>query len=156
MNLVAKEFVAARADGGGALVLSAFTGAARELRDALLVNPFDLDGFADALRLGLELPDAERRRRMARLRAAVTEHTIYDWARDLIVELGRAATAGRPAAPIDLEAARLARLVADRRPGDGVAPVLASPTIPAHLRSLGLDGVPATECRPAFGRVRGR
>jgi trehalose 6-phosphate synthase len=118
MNLVAKEFVAARPDGGGVLVLSAFTGAARELPDALPVNPFDLDGFADALRLGLEMPAVEKARRMARLRAAVAEKTVYDWAHGLIAELGRAATAECQRHPIELDAARLARRPGAERPTD--------------------------------------
>jgi trehalose-6-phosphate synthase len=110
MNLVAKEFVAARPDGDAALVLSRFTGAAREMGDALLVNPLDLDGFAEALRLALELPVQERRRRMASMRAAVGGHTVYDWAHGLIAELGRAAggvSAGPPrTAPRGVELVR--------------------------------------------------
>src|SRR5918994_7389625 len=64
MNLVAKEFVAARDDEDGVLLLSALAGAAHELRDALTINPYDVEGFADALALALDMPRAERARRM--------------------------------------------------------------------------------------------
>jgi len=87
MNLVAKEFVAARDDDRGALILSAFTGASRELQDALLVNPYDIEQMADAIRYALEMDSAEREARMARLRRVVRENNIYRWAADLIAEL---------------------------------------------------------------------
>jgi trehalose 6-phosphate synthase len=89
MNLVAKEFVAAREDEDGVLVLSRFTGAARELRDAVLVNPYDVDGMAEAVRAALEMPKAERQTRMARMRQTVSEHNIYRWAGLLLEELSR-------------------------------------------------------------------
>jgi trehalose 6-phosphate synthase len=87
MNLVAKEFVAARDDHGGVLILSEFTGAARELRDALVVNPYDVEATAEAIRLALEMPAAERARRMARMQHAVQEYNIYRWAGLLLGEL---------------------------------------------------------------------
>ena len=87
MNLVAKEFVAARYDDRGALILSAFTGASRELQDALLVNPYDIEQMADAIRYALEMDPAEREARMARMRRVVRENNIYRWAADLIAEL---------------------------------------------------------------------
>jgi trehalose 6-phosphate synthase len=87
MNLVAKEFVAARDDRGGVLILSEFTGAARELRDALLVNPYDVEATADAIRLAVEMPAPERARRMAHMRHAVHEYNIYRWAGLLLGEL---------------------------------------------------------------------
>jgi len=87
MNLVAKEFVAAREDDRGVLILSGFTGAARELRDALLVNPYDIEQMAEAIRYALEMDSAEREARMARMRRAVRENNIYRWAADLIAEL---------------------------------------------------------------------
>ena len=68
MNLVAKEYVAARDDEDGVLVLSKFTGAAVELRDALLVNPYDIVGVAEAISAGLEMSPEERRERMQRMR----------------------------------------------------------------------------------------
>jgi trehalose-6-phosphate synthase len=87
MNLVAKEFVMARDDGDGVLVLSQFTGASRELPDALIVNPYDTEQMADALRLALEMPVAERRERMAHMRRTVADHNVYRWAAQLIGEL---------------------------------------------------------------------
>jgi trehalose 6-phosphate synthase len=80
MNLVAKEFVASRGDGDGALVLSWFTGAARELTSALLVNPFDIDQVAGAMDQALQMPEDERRKRMQKLRTAVADNNIYRWA----------------------------------------------------------------------------
>jgi len=88
MNLVAKEFVSVREDGG-ALILSQFTGASSELRDALLVNPYDLDGVADAIRHAVEMPGDEQRARMGRMRRTVREHNIYRWAGLLLGELSR-------------------------------------------------------------------
>ena len=87
MNLVAKEFLAARDDEDGVLVLSRFTGAARELRDALLVNPYDIDQTAEAMRRGLEMDSEERKQRMQRMRKVVREQNIYRWAGDLIGQL---------------------------------------------------------------------
>lgn len=89
MNLVAKEFVTARPDGQGVLVLSEFTGAARELTDAVLVNPFDADGTADGLHAALTMPADEQRRRMRRLRAHVLHHNVYRWAGRLLSEAAR-------------------------------------------------------------------
>jgi trehalose 6-phosphate synthase len=87
MNLVAKEFVAARDDEQGVLILSRFTGAARELRDAVLVNPYDIERTADAIRYALEMEPEERTARMQRLRKLVKEQNIYRWAANLIGEL---------------------------------------------------------------------
>jgi trehalose 6-phosphate synthase len=80
MNLVAKEYVAARTEGDGALVLSQFTGAAREFPEAFLVNPYNLDGTAERLAAALTMPEPQRRQRMARLRERVLEWNIYRWA----------------------------------------------------------------------------
>ena len=90
MNLVAKEFVAARDDEDGVLILSRFTGASRDLRDALMVNPYDVEGMADAIRAAFEMDAAERRRRMARMRAQVRERNIYRWAAQMLTELAPA------------------------------------------------------------------
>jgi len=87
MNLVAKEFVAAREDEEGALILSQFTGAARELRDAIIVNPYDVEQLAEAIRLALEMDTAERQARMRLLRNNVKHHNVYAWAGNLIAEL---------------------------------------------------------------------
>jgi alpha,alpha-trehalose-phosphate synthase [UDP-forming] len=87
MNLVAKEFVASRNDERGVLILSQFTGAARELRDALLVNPYDIDQMAQAIRVALEMEPEEKELRMQRMRRVVKDHNIYRWAADLITEL---------------------------------------------------------------------
>jgi trehalose-6-phosphate synthase len=84
MNLVAKEFLAARNDEQGALILSRFTGAARELRDALLVNPYDIDQTAQAIRFALEMDPEEKKQRMQRMRKTVKDHNVYRWAGNLI------------------------------------------------------------------------
>jgi trehalose-6-phosphate synthase len=84
MNLVAKEFVAARHDEHGNLILSSFTGAARELQDALIVNPYDTEDIATAIIAALEMDPEERRARMRRMRYTVLEHNIYRWAANLI------------------------------------------------------------------------
>jgi trehalose-6-phosphate synthase len=87
MNLVAKEFVAARDDADGVLILSQFTGACHELRDALLVNPYDTQQIAEMIRRALEMPQEERNLRMRQMRRTVKEHNVYRWAADLISEL---------------------------------------------------------------------
>jgi trehalose-6-phosphate synthase len=87
MNLVAKEFVAARPDELGVLILSRFTGAARELPDALLVNPYDIEQMAEAIRFGLEMDIEEQKARMQRMRRIVRENNIYLWASTLIGDL---------------------------------------------------------------------
>ena len=87
MNLVAKEFISVRDDEDGALILSQFTGASSELRDAILVNPYDIDGMAEAIRAAVAMPAEERRARMARLHQHVREHNIYRWAGLLLSEL---------------------------------------------------------------------
>lgn len=89
MNLVAKEYVAAKSELNGVLILSCFTGASRELTDALSINPYDLKGFSDALKAALEMPIAQRRKRMAKLREVVSEHNIYRWAGEMINALSR-------------------------------------------------------------------
>jgi len=87
MNLVAKEFIASRFDEDGVLILSHFTGAARELTDALLINPYATDHFAEAIKNALEMTEAERRKRMRKMREIVQENNIYKWAADMISEL---------------------------------------------------------------------
>jgi trehalose 6-phosphate synthase len=87
MNLVAKEFVASREDERGALILSTFTGAAHELSDALLVNPYDVSQLADAVRRALEMSEEEQARRMQRMRHIVRENNVYRWAANLLSDL---------------------------------------------------------------------
>jgi trehalose-6-phosphate synthase len=87
MNLVAKEYVASRFDEDGVLILSPFTGAARELTDAVLVNPYAADHFADAIKTALEMPKAERKKRMKKMRSIVQENNVYKWAADIISDL---------------------------------------------------------------------
>jgi trehalose-6-phosphate synthase len=87
MNLVAKEFLASRVDESGVLILSQFTGAARELRDALLVNPYDIDQTAEAIRAALEMEPEDKQLRVRRMRKEIKEHNIYRWAGKLITEL---------------------------------------------------------------------
>src|ERR1051325_5316424 len=79
MNLVAKEFVASQVDERGVLLLSRFTGAAEEIEGAVLINPFNVDGFVSAIRLALDMPTEERRRRMRRMRRRLQNNTIFDW-----------------------------------------------------------------------------
>jgi alpha,alpha-trehalose-phosphate synthase [UDP-forming] len=87
MNLVAKEFVAARHDERGVLILSCFTGAARELHDALQINPYDIDQTAEAIRFALEMEPEEKQARMRRMRKTVRERNVYHWAGSLIAQL---------------------------------------------------------------------
>jgi trehalose 6-phosphate synthase len=87
MNLVAKEYVAARDDEDGVLVLSKFTGAAVELRDALIVNPYDVAEVGEAIHRGLDMPREERRQRMQEMRKQVMEHNIYRWAAMILGDL---------------------------------------------------------------------
>lgn len=110
MNLVAKEFVAAKAEGGaesperetgadkeGVLVLSEFAGAARDLPEALIVNPYDTEEFAQAIHEAITMDDKERRQRMTRMRLRVEEFNIYRWAADFLTSLSQAK--GRPDEP---------------------------------------------------------
>jgi alpha,alpha-trehalose-phosphate synthase [UDP-forming] len=114
MNLVAKEYVAARDDERGVLILSRFAGASRELHDALIVNPYDTDVIADAIHTALEMPAAEIERRMQAMRRTVREHNIYRWAANLISELAEIrlappspASKAPAAAHVEIDAASL-------------------------------------------------
>jgi trehalose 6-phosphate synthase len=91
MNLVAKEFVASQVDKSGVLLLSQFTGAARELSDALLINPYAPDEVAEKIREALEMDRAEVRRRMERMRERVRENNIYKWAASILKKLSKIA-----------------------------------------------------------------
>jgi len=88
MNLVAKEFVATRTDDGGVLVLSEFAGAAEELSEALIVNPYDVDETAEAMHTALVMPPSERAQRMRALRDRVTTHDVARWAHEFLEALG--------------------------------------------------------------------
>ena len=96
MNLVAKEYVACRSDLGGALVLSEFTGAAAELRQAYLTNPHDLEGVKDAIEAAINQSPEEGRRRMRALRRQVLVHNVDRWARSFLDALADA----RPSSPV--------------------------------------------------------
>ncbi len=87
MNLVAKEYAASQIDEKGVLILSEFAGAADELDGALLVNPYDIEGFSTAIKNALAMPDAERKSRMTGLRRHVRENDIYKWIQDVVREL---------------------------------------------------------------------
>ena len=89
MNLVAKEFVASRFDESGVLILSSFAGAARELNDALLVNPFAVDEIAEAIHRAITIGAGECRKRMQRLRSATADNNIYRWAGKILLTLLR-------------------------------------------------------------------
>ena len=89
MNLVCKEFVAARDDERGVLILSRFAGAAREMNEALIVNPYHVEETADALQRALTMPDAEQRERMASLRMTVREFNVFRWAGRMLADAGR-------------------------------------------------------------------
>jgi trehalose 6-phosphate synthase len=89
MNLVAKEYVAARDDEDGALILSQFTGASRELQDALIVNPYDVEEMADAIHLALTMSPKERSERMRRMRTIIRDRNVYRWAANIVSTLCR-------------------------------------------------------------------
>ncbi|RKH34403.1 bifunctional alpha,alpha-trehalose-phosphate synthase (UDP-forming)/trehalose-phosphatase [Corallococcus sicarius] len=100
MNLVAKEFCASRPDEDGVLVLSEFAGAAAEMRDALLVNPYDVEGMADAIEEALEMPRPERQHRMRCLRAGVKARDVHWWVASFLDRLqGLKSVAERPPLP---------------------------------------------------------
>ena len=84
MNLVAKEFVASRVDEDGVLVLSAMAGAALELREALIINPYDVDAFAAAIERAVDMPAEERRLRMRAMRRTVAGRNVFSWASDIL------------------------------------------------------------------------
>ena len=126
MNLVAKEFVAARDDERGVLILSQFTGAARELPEALIVNPYDADQCAAALHLALTMPEAEQRDRMRLMRGLVAEFNVYRWAGRMLLDAAamrrrsradRQGAGGRSACDSDAMRRRPAAARTDRRTG---------------------------------------
>jgi trehalose-6-phosphate synthase len=96
MNLVAKEYIGARDEESGVLILSQFTGASRELRDALIVNPYDIEEMAEAIRTALEMDPGEQKARMRSMRETLKNRNIYSWAADLIAALAQVRL-GKPA-----------------------------------------------------------
>ena len=118
MNLVAKEFVASRVDGDGVLVLSEFAGAAAELGEAVVVNPYDVDATAEGIRVALTMTEKERRGRMEHLRRRVSEYDVHHWASLFLEALNEAAipvVSVRAGTAAEHLAADLARLrAADR------------------------------------------
>ena len=89
MNLVAKEFVAARDDEDGVLILSTFAGASRELVEAVLINPFDVTETAEAIEVAMRMGRDERRNRMALMRRTVKENNVYRWAGRMLMDAAR-------------------------------------------------------------------
>jgi len=105
MNLVAKEFAAARDDEDGVLILSTFAGASRELLEALLVNPFDVLETAAAIETAIQMPREQRRERMQLMRRTVKENNVYRWAGRMLMDAARVrqrqALAGRASSPLE-------------------------------------------------------
>ena len=89
MNLVAKEFIAARDDELGVLILSQFTGASRELHEALMINPYHIEQGAEALYRAITMPNIEQRERMRSMRQRVREFNIYRWAGLMLLDAAR-------------------------------------------------------------------
>jgi len=87
MNLVAKEYVASKIDLNGVLILSRFTGAAKELTDSILINPYAIEEFSDAIKSAVEMPFEEKKKRMENMRKTVSENNVYRWAGNIISEL---------------------------------------------------------------------
>jgi trehalose 6-phosphate synthase len=92
MNLVAKEFIACQVDERGVLVLSRFAGASEEIDGALLINPFDVDGFVAGLHEAFAMPAAERRERMHAMREQLASATIFDWLESILERVDALAT----------------------------------------------------------------
>jgi trehalose 6-phosphate synthase len=84
MNLVAKEFVASRHQNDGSLILSRFAGASQELQGAIIINPYDIEKSADAIKLALEMTKEEQNQRMTQMRLVIVRHNIYSWAASLL------------------------------------------------------------------------
>ena len=87
MNLVAKEYVATKKDLDGTLILSRFTGASKELTQAILINPYSIEEFADSIRLAVEMPAEEKSSRMTQMRNTIRTNNVYKWAGNIITEL---------------------------------------------------------------------
>jgi len=168
MNLVAKEFVASRMDGEGVLVLSEFTGAAAELVEAIIINPYDIGSAAEAYYRALTMPARERRARMLALRGRVRSNPVSRWADDFLSALRAAPhlpTAGEPLSPAEavqaaLERCRTAPSVLLLLDYDGtLVPFAPSPELAVPDDALldllaRLAGRPATAVHLVSGRKR--
>ncbi len=165
MNLVAKEYVACRVDGDGVLLLSEFTGAARELRSAVLVNPYDTDGVKDGLRQALNMPQRDAQQRMRALRRQVLSHDVDRWASTFLTTLrehrDRVATAaGRLPASVVRAARRICaaeRLLVAVDFDGTLAPIVDNPpdarAIPMSMESLhAISDLPDTAVAIVSGR----
>ena len=169
MNLVAKEFVAARNEDDGVLVLSELAGAASELGEAIQVNPYDIDGFAKSIHRALTMPVTERRSRMRALRRRVFEGEVHYWVQSFLsalesgqTEQERVDLLPRPYSSVDELAARMR----NRRPlvllleYDGTlvpyarAPDLAAPDREIRRLLNGLGGLPDVVVHVVSGRGR--
>jgi trehalose 6-phosphate synthase len=84
MNLVAKEFVAARDKNDGVLILSRFAGASQELHGAIIINPYDIEQGADAIRMALEMPRELQQHKMKQMRRMIVGHNVYAWASSIL------------------------------------------------------------------------
>ena len=154
MNLVAKEYVACRSDLGGALVLSEFTGAAAELRQAYLVNPHDLEGVKDAIEAALNQTDDEGRRRMRALRRQVLAHDVDRWARsflDALADWRIRRTAESVVRPV---AARCDTRCTCGKPEGSMKVITSRGLTAAAVMTLVAVGtsIPGQSARPATGR----
>jgi len=87
MNLVAKEFVAARTDEKGVLVLSKFAGASRELKDAIIINPYDINQLSESIHQALQMSNLEQKKRMKRMRDSLKRNDVYHWSANLLKNL---------------------------------------------------------------------
>ncbi len=162
MNLVAKEFCAARPDEDGVLILSEFAGAATELREAVIVNPYDVDAMADAIEHALELPVEERRRRMRALRAQVKSRDVHWWASHFLDTLQAVPT---PSARSPAVTELVARLKGARQRvllldydgtlvGPAPRPELAVPDPELMALLAQLAAVPGTQVHVVSGRLK--
>jgi trehalose 6-phosphate synthase len=87
MNLVAKEYVAWKDNLESALILSTFTGAMKELKGAVQINPYSIEEFADSIKYAIEMPAEEKQKRMQEMRSIIKENNVYRWAANIITEL---------------------------------------------------------------------
>jgi trehalose 6-phosphate synthase/phosphatase len=120
MNLVAKEFVAAREDGDGVLILSEFAGASEELDGACLVNPYDVEGLTATIKAALDLSPQERRLRMERLRARVMTHDVHRWAASFLTALEEAHERTSPRSVAYSTSTEIDKLVEEARRADAL------------------------------------